>query len=805
MSAKDALRVMVVVGLALLAGCRGNKPTPIPEPSPTVMVDDGTSMPEHGEITPTQVAEPEREGDLGGVSGPASVAEVIHTPSSYQLRVEVDGAGFRHDSGEDLMEGRSIAYYFLRDRSRSVYEICGEDLYASSMKEIPDLLFTFLKTDTYFSGADIFVGLGNFPRDGKNAPTLMETQPLTKVEDIKLETWEKKLDSTWDSTFNVSYDAAVFMDSVKEAVDNLRMVSAESRKLIIFGDSLLDFPGGEREWEALMPRSDGTSLLTLILQNNNDDPSDDIELHYVQYDCLPDASTRSVIRDEFWRNGISNWQKLQSPEDRHDIDQIDDDPLIINDLIRVYGWKWYASSVHEERVWANLEPTQPPMWQVSLLLRGLLDTLLPSFNAQFGNLWQLQRYFGDTGTPSSDASSDTNSVEVRVPVPGYATGVTIHMLSFDDVWRIARGRYTLNGDPSTIVGPRGLKYTTYYLILDKLDEMCEGTTILLAPSDPSATASKYPVLVWWEIKSAPIPPLVVELQEVSSLPESAPSVTVPLRTYLDLDWYWEKPGDPSSGGAAFVDETLADACYLVDITHHNRLFEISDKEDSTARLSLKLDPLANSPAEGLDLMFDIVVERKVNVSNFTSKSIETTERQVVASSGDGTLPIVRFEFAPTLEGSSAKLDNSNPSYISYDIPVHYMSSAYYPAGSAPGQPVYYFLRRDNDSNSVEGCVAPTMGDDIRFELDGEVWASKKLKPGTGGKLVKDVGLDRRGDLIKITLIKKAIDKCGYVYLLIDWGDDAFTPISCDLRNGSCQQPPQFKPGKSNKPKGTGGS
>ena len=68
------------------------------------------------------------------------------TLGNYPINISLDGIELSSRPDNNADEAKSVAYYFLRDRSRTVYEICGQGHYTSAMKDIPDFIFTLFKS-----------------------------------------------------------------------------------------------------------------------------------------------------------------------------------------------------------------------------------------------------------------------------------------------------------------------------------------------------------------------------------------------------------------------------------------------------------------------------------------------------------------------------------------------------------------------------------------------------------------------------------------------------------------------------------
>jgi len=770
-------RVALLVGqmllMGILAGCGRNTAT-----SPSNGTPPAIDTESNQEVPADKVTE-ENENVPGGTpQGESSTYErdvtdgARPTPGNFPFHITLDGIDFQNTAGgTEVNHGtsRSTAYYFLRDRSKSVHEVCGNDHYSSAMKDIPNLIFTFLKEDPTLLGHDIYVGLGTFPNKQNDPPTVLELLAPTKVDQLSIDEWSQALDNTWNSSFTDDYDAAVFKDSITETVNKLAGVAADKKILVVFGDSMLDYPGGATEWNTLMPTPDGISPLTSLLNNNTPANTDDVELHYVQYDCLPDHTTRQAIRENFWLNGISNWQKLQGAKDRVDINQIDDEPLKVNDLIFIYGWKWYSSSIHQERVRANITSSLPPTWHIPSLLTNLLGSFLPTLHNSNENLWQLYRFY---------VESDEKNIEI--PVPGYADKVTIHMLGFDSKWCVkSNPRY---GNVACSSGERigsSLVNKTFEISLDPPSSSCEGTMITLAPADDQSSKLKYPALVWWEIEPMSFPSIVGDISGVYYQSENDQEVFARSRTSIDLDMEWYGNHTPKT--IEFLNH-----CYQVAIVPSGTTPDMSQGEYTLPRtVPFSFDPDID-PTLGFDLTFDVVVSRKINVPNFTDYPY-TGDRTVVLSGSEVGLPVVHFLFTPTLdEPAELKVDGND---IVYTIPVNFTSLNYYPDEQAPVSPLIYLLRKNGVKSNDEECQAKPMSEN-EITLDEDRWQKKSLREGTGEKHLLNESIIEPGNssqAFKINLVRNEIGECGYERLLITWENDAYPPIVCHLDKSQCEQ------------------
>lgn len=757
--------MMMVAGLA---DCLGPLVTPTPKPPAPAATETATPTPPPEEPAPPPVAP---EASFTPTPTPAPVA----APATRRLDLSITEP-FPEPSLTPL-DHPETAILFLRDRSQSVYEVCG-DRFATAMKPIPNYIYHYLANNPALTAGNIQIGLGTFPQfelprvEGSQAPqepAVVMLATLTPVDQIDPAAWQATIDQAWDGQWR---NNAQFLLALEEGITALKASGATRLRLVVFSDSVLDYykaDAQQREWSDAAADSDGNGPahdhLTEMLKASG------VELHYVLYDCLPRGETEDPLVKSFWAN-LDKW-----PDSIDGFQAADDVPLAAEKQVKVYGWRRYTEE--PASIWPELTAATdgfPPANRLGPIVTGLLDGLLPVAGADAALLWQRQWLLAG----SADAPAGT----IELPIPGYARDVTIKILGLNDDWCLEPGDRHVGSCPN----PNGDRFVQELFVrLNPPGAGCDGAllTLTLVGPDPRP----YPTFVWWEIGKVSRSSLVATLDNVVAGPggqgwwvESQPSLTV------TFDWSPQADGDSL---------TFLNNCYRPEI-----VAPAAGASPAAPGLyeplwpfvyKLTFDPAQRNFVNSLTLG----VSRVLSVPGVPPEPLPTP-LPVSAPPLKG----ITFRYHPTLQPSDRArfvcqdANGSNSCQVTLDL--LYTTADYYDNGQAR-QPGIYLLA-DSEATPEADCKQKPSPPDVTFtgpNADGEVrtWAALDLLADG----VAETDLTVNGQGFSYTspspstgeggFVRDQVDKCGYTFLLLTWDDGE--QVYCPLWEGACVQENKF--------------
>lgn len=690
------------------------------------------------------------------------------------------------------------AVLFLRDRSQSVYEVCG-GRFTTAMAPIPRYIYHYLANNPALTAGNVQIGLGTFPQyelprvEGSQAPqtpAVVMLAPLTPVDQIDPAAWQAAIDKAWDGQWR---NNAQFLPALEESIEALEASGADRLRLVVFSDSVLDYhkaAGEQREWAGAIDKSDrdgdgeAYDYLTERLRESG------VELHYVLYDCLPVGEAEDPLVKSFWAN-LKKWQ-----DDIYGFQVDDDKPLDVDaeKQVKVYGWSEYTKSRAND-IWQELTAATdgfPPANRLGPIVTGLLDGLLPAAGADdAAPLWQRRWLLAG----SADAPAGT----IELPIPGYARNVTIKILGFNDYWCLEPGDRHLGSCPNAD-GDRFVQ--EFDVRLNPPGAGCGGTLLTLTLRDPNSPNSQtlpaplpYPTFVWWTIDEVSRSSLVATLDNVVTDPngqgwwvESAESLTA------TFDWSPQTDGDSLD---------FLENCYRPEVVVGPAAGDAPPTAEAPAATPYQaLWPhtysLTFDPAQG-----NFVNSLTLQVTRVFSVPVATTDTLPPAPVSALPLENITFRFHPTLQPSDgAKFVCQAPNgYTSCQVSLDllYTTADHYADGQARRPDIY--LLADSEATPKDGCMQEPSPPDATFtglNADGAMrtWAAQNLADGL---TATDLTVNGKGFSYTPSgsstgeggFLQDQVDNCGYTFLLLTWDDGE--QVYCPLWNGACVQENRFTP------------
>lgn len=706
-------------------------------------------------------------------------APVTPTPQPGALAFEVrwDATTTPEADGADSLE--STAILILKDRSKSMEELCRDGLTKTTLREIPEFLYAYLARDSYLEGTDIFLGIGAFPNIDHNPdgtedandsldPYLSDYSLRTVSEMSELDTsgsvyWLERIGEVWEGE---TKDGQVLLDTIEKSVTALVETHAANKHLVIIGDSLLDY-NGQSEWGALLGMADDSRSpdpLTRLLSDNA------VYLHYVLPDCLPQLGRNLVAPEELLEN-LKEWNRISG----YDLESAA--PFTEGKYVKVYG--------HEELVLHFVKSDSSPPLSLEGKIQQLIGNLIPSYLPPLtsGELVHQSRALILPGE-----GADTFSL----PVPGYAEAVNVQVISLDRNLQLeAPERATASASP--LSDPQLPYITTYRIDLTSPLEDCKDWRLVFGRSPDVLT------IVSWEIVSS-------DLTSVSGTLRNDVDPTMPGAQILSsthVEGTLSRDSISFDGDSDFLDcysfavRSEGDDVAPTLVEWHSEAdfsvpYDPQQVKDNQFTLDLEVLKFRSLGSPDEPEAPDSEVSDRLFITDASGRTFEPIGPAVaiILEDTEGS-PDATFKFQPDLLTSAKECsEGGEDDRCELRIEVQFLNREFY-LGKYPLSPSpSFYLLADKKTDQCKDANPPSRL--FRKLDDGSGWFALDL--GNDLSEIAEIRLPTpETPAFVLAFDNTRANQCDYTYLVAHWaGEPEWNQIECQLADGDCSQNAQFE-------------